>query len=120
MARDFDRQVAELQIHAALLNRFTYLGTPNDSCYSIKLFWAGEAWNKFDLRNKADRQDKSIAMDKIFFISLFDQITANPGLFTMSLTHRRRQSYRPLRSTNHRCCHCYSSHCCHRKKRCTV
>ena len=28
MARDFDRQVAELQIRAALLNRFTYLGTP--------------------------------------------------------------------------------------------
>jgi len=28
MARDFDRQVAELQIRAALLNRFTYLGIP--------------------------------------------------------------------------------------------
>lgn len=28
MARDFDRQVAELQIRAALLNRFTLLGTP--------------------------------------------------------------------------------------------
>lgn len=28
MARDFDRQVAELQIRAALLNRFTHLGTP--------------------------------------------------------------------------------------------
>lgn len=28
MARDFDRQVAELQIRAALLNRFTQLGTP--------------------------------------------------------------------------------------------
>jgi len=27
-ARDFDRQVAELQIRAALLNRFTQLGTP--------------------------------------------------------------------------------------------
>lgn len=28
MACDFDRQVAELQIRSALLNRFTYLGTP--------------------------------------------------------------------------------------------
>ena len=28
MARDFDRQVAELQIKAAILNRFTALGTP--------------------------------------------------------------------------------------------
>ena len=28
MSRDFDRQVAELQIRAALLNRFTQLGTP--------------------------------------------------------------------------------------------
>lgn len=27
-ARDFDRQVAELQIKAAILNRFTALGTP--------------------------------------------------------------------------------------------
>lgn len=29
MARDFDRQVAELQVRAAVLNRFTRLGTPN-------------------------------------------------------------------------------------------
>jgi hypothetical protein len=28
MARDFDRQVAELQVRAAILNRFTHLGTP--------------------------------------------------------------------------------------------
>ena len=28
MARDFDRQVAELQVQAAILNRFTRLGTP--------------------------------------------------------------------------------------------
>ncbi|WP_028536902.1 IS5 family transposase [Paludibacterium yongneupense] len=28
MARDFDRQVAELQVRAAILNRFTCLGTP--------------------------------------------------------------------------------------------
>jgi hypothetical protein len=28
MARDFDRQVAELQVQAAVLNRFTRLGTP--------------------------------------------------------------------------------------------
>ncbi|EHJ59882.1 transposase [Novosphingobium pentaromativorans US6-1] len=28
MAREFDRQVAELQIRAAILNRFTALGAP--------------------------------------------------------------------------------------------
>lgn len=28
VARDFDRQVAELQVGAAVLNRFTRLGTP--------------------------------------------------------------------------------------------
>lgn len=28
MARDFYRQVAELQVRVALLNRFTQLGTP--------------------------------------------------------------------------------------------
>ena len=28
MSRDFDRQDAELQIRAAILNRFTALGTP--------------------------------------------------------------------------------------------
>jgi Transposase DDE domain len=29
MARDFDRQVAELQVRAAILDRFTWLGTPD-------------------------------------------------------------------------------------------
>jgi chromosome condensin MukBEF MukE localization factor len=34
MARDFDRQVAELQVRAAVLNRFTRLGTRSRSqCY---------------------------------------------------------------------------------------
>lgn len=28
MARDFDRQVTELQVRASILNRFTRLGTP--------------------------------------------------------------------------------------------
>ena len=28
MARDFDRQVAELQVRAVILNRLTQLGTP--------------------------------------------------------------------------------------------
>ncbi|PXF29053.1 transposase, partial [Pokkaliibacter plantistimulans] len=27
-AKDFERQVAELQVRAAILNRFTQLGTP--------------------------------------------------------------------------------------------
>jgi hypothetical protein len=29
MARDFDRQVTELQVRVAILNRFTHLGTPS-------------------------------------------------------------------------------------------
>ena len=29
MARTFERQVAELQVRVALLNRFTQLGTPD-------------------------------------------------------------------------------------------
>ncbi len=29
MTRDFDRQIAELQIHAVLLSRFARLGTPH-------------------------------------------------------------------------------------------
>lgn len=28
MSRDFDRQVTELQVRAAIFNRFTQLGTP--------------------------------------------------------------------------------------------
>ena len=28
MAKDFDRQVAEIQIHATVLNKFTALGIP--------------------------------------------------------------------------------------------
>lgn len=28
MARDFDRQIAELQVRVAVLNRYTRLGTP--------------------------------------------------------------------------------------------
>ena len=28
MARDFDRQVAEVQIHIAVMNRYTTLGIP--------------------------------------------------------------------------------------------
>ncbi len=32
MARDFDRQVAQLQVRAAVLNRFTQCGTPKTVC----------------------------------------------------------------------------------------
>jgi chromosome condensin MukBEF MukE localization factor len=35
MARDFDRQVAELQVRAAVLNRLTRLGTPCYDPYAI-------------------------------------------------------------------------------------
>lgn len=32
MAGDFDRQVAGMQVRAAILNRFTQLGTPTTDC----------------------------------------------------------------------------------------
>lgn len=32
IAREFDRQVAEFQVRAAILNRFTKLGTPETVC----------------------------------------------------------------------------------------
>ena len=37
MARDFDRQVAEVQIRAAVLNRFTALGIPHDRGRTISV-----------------------------------------------------------------------------------
>ena len=46
MARDFDRQVAELQIRAAILNRFTALGTPKLSASDDSVQQKG----KLDLR----------------------------------------------------------------------
>ena len=41
MSRDFDRQVAELQIKAAILNRFTALGPPY-AARRIGLSWERE------------------------------------------------------------------------------
>jgi hypothetical protein len=35
MAKTFDRQVAELQVRAALLNRFTALGSPKTVAVSV-------------------------------------------------------------------------------------
>jgi hypothetical protein len=53
MARDFDRQVAELQVRAAVLNRFTRLGTP----VTVPVLYNGLqmplARPSLDLRNKA-------------------------------------------------------------------
>ena len=43
MARDFDRQVAEVQVRAAILNRFTQLGPPTTVAATMPLFrlWFG-------------------------------------------------------------------------------
>jgi len=38
MARDFDRQVAELRVRAALLNRFTRLGKPTSVAVTMPSF----------------------------------------------------------------------------------
>jgi len=41
MARDFERQVAELQVRAAILNRFTRLGTPTTGAVTMPSFRLG-------------------------------------------------------------------------------
>jgi chromosome condensin MukBEF MukE localization factor len=41
MARDFDRQVAELRVRAALLNRFTRLGKPTTVAVTMPYFRLG-------------------------------------------------------------------------------
>lgn len=53
MSRDFDRQVAELQIRAALLSRFTRLGIPMIVRMPCIPLGKGEARLSPDLCNKA-------------------------------------------------------------------
>jgi chromosome condensin MukBEF MukE localization factor len=53
MARDFDRQVAELQVRAAVLNRFTRLGTPITVPVLQKELQIASARPSLDLLNKA-------------------------------------------------------------------
>ncbi len=53
MSRDFDRQVAELQIRAAILNRFTALGTPLTQRMEQVCPGKGKVRPSRDLRNKA-------------------------------------------------------------------
>ncbi len=53
MSRDFDRQVAERQIRAAILNRFTALGTPTAQRAGWVCPGKGKVRPSEDLRNKA-------------------------------------------------------------------
>lgn len=53
MSRDFDRQVAELQIRAAILNHFTALGTPLTQRAGQVCPRDGELRPSGDLRNNA-------------------------------------------------------------------
>ena len=53
VARDFDRQVAELQIRAAILNRFTPLGTLQTQRVGCVRTTEGKARPQFDLCNRA-------------------------------------------------------------------
>lgn len=52
-ARDFDRQVAEIRIRAAILNAFTALGTNNTVAVGQVRQGYGEVRPKIDLCNKA-------------------------------------------------------------------
>ncbi len=53
MARDFDRQVAELQVRAAVLNRFTRLGAPVTAPVLYNELQIASARPLLDLLNKA-------------------------------------------------------------------
>ncbi len=52
-ARTPDRQTAELQIRAALLNRFSQLGTPKTRRVAERRQGSGAARPPAELRNKA-------------------------------------------------------------------
>ncbi|MFT5933289.1 MAG: hypothetical protein ACI9M6_000330 [Hydrogenophaga sp.] len=62
MARTFERQVVELHVRVALLNRFTQLGRPTTvpvvAMASLRL-GLGSSRCAFDLRNKAQSNSKS-------------------------------------------------------------
>jgi hypothetical protein len=58
MARDFDRQVAELQIRAAVLNGYTALGIPVTEPVGQVCPGKGEVRASPTLRNKAHQGDK--------------------------------------------------------------
>jgi len=53
MARDFDRQVAELRVRAAILDRFTRLGTPHDDRHALIPSGVQGNTRPTDLCNKA-------------------------------------------------------------------
>jgi len=53
MARDFERQVAEIQIRIAVLNRYTALGIPVTEPVGLVRMGKGEERPSPDLCNKA-------------------------------------------------------------------
>jgi len=54
MARNFDRDVAGIQVRVALLNRYTALGTPITEPVGYVRLGKGQARPATDLWNKAD------------------------------------------------------------------
>lgn len=57
--RDFDRQVAEIQIRAAILNGFSALAIPSTVAISLIRSGKGEARPQPDLCNKAHQRGHS-------------------------------------------------------------
>jgi len=55
MARDFDRQVAEVQVRIAVLNRYTALGIPVTKAVGLIRPGKGEPWPSPDLCNMCNR-----------------------------------------------------------------
>lgn len=55
MARDFDRQVAEIQVRMAVLNRYTALGVPVTEAVGKVCPGKGGVRSKPDLCYKAER-----------------------------------------------------------------
>lgn len=55
MARDPDRQIAELQLRVAVMNGFTALGIPVTEAVGYVCLGKGEPWSSPDLRNRVHR-----------------------------------------------------------------
>ena len=81
MARDFDRQVAEIQIRVAALNKYTALGIPVTEVIGSFRPEKGEVPSRPDLYNKASFWLRAVcsfwffhrSKDHLAFVSLVNQ-----------------------------------------------
>jgi len=88
-ARDFDRQVAELQVRVAVLNGFTALGTPITEIVGYVRPGMGEPRPSPDLCNRAYQMEKVIMTNPL---QTLRKVLAN------SLHHKAPYTPRPMRA----------------------